>query len=312
MKISIIVPVYNVENELARCIDSLVRQTYKDIEIILIDDGSTDSSATICDEYEHKYSNIKVIHKKNGGLSSARNCGIINSSGTYLLFVDSDDYINVKTCEKFAEAVKKDKVDIVVGEARKTENNKITLYKHDSFEKNKIYNNKQYINIAIKNNEFYAPVCFNIYRREFLIENKLFFKEGILHEDMEYLPRLFLSANNIKKISYVFYEYIIREQSITTNKDYTKNVNDIFEIYAEWYEMFEKIEDKETKKMLNCVLSKYFMASCRIFNIYQEVYPRNINKKFLICNTLNFKELLKTLLFIFSRKIYVGVKNDKI
>lgn len=309
MKISIIVPVYNVEKELERCIDSLINQTYKNIEIILVDDGSTDTSSDICEEYKMKYSNIKVIHKENGGLSSARNCGITNSDGMYLMFVDSDDYINEKACEKFAEAVKKDKVDIVIGEARKTEKNKITLYKHDAFEEKKIYNNKEYINIAIKNNEFYAPVWFNMYRREFLLQNNLFFKEGILHEDMEYLPRIFLCANNIKKISYVFYEYIIRENSITNRKDYTKNIKDIFEIYGDWYEMFEKIEDKKIKKMLNCVLSKYFISSCRNFNVSQEVYPRNINKKFLIRNTLNFKEFLKTLFFIFSRRLYVGVKK---
>ena len=309
MKISIIVPVYNVENELARCIDSLVNQTYKDIEIILVDDGSTDNSSVICDNYESKYSNIKVIHKKNGGLSSARNCGISHSSGMYLLFVDSDDYINERACEKFAQALNDDKVDIVVGEARKKEKNRITLYQHNSFEEDKIYSSKQYINLAIKNNEFYAPVCFNIYRKEFLLENNLFFKEGILHEDMEYLPRVFLSAKKIKKISYIFYEYIIREKSITNNKNYTKNIKDIFDIYSDWYEMFKNVEDKETRKMLNCVLSKYFIASCRIFNIYQNVYPKNINRKFLICHTLNFKELVKTVMFLVSRKLYVGVKK---
>lgn len=312
MKISIIVPVYNVEKELSRCIDSLVKQTYKDIEIILVDDGSTDESPYICENYKKIYSNIKVIHKENGGLSSARNCGINNSSGEYLLFVDSDDYINNETCERFFKAIEKDDVDIVVGEARETRNNEIILYKHDSFQDNKVYSNTEYINIAIKNNEFYAPVCFNMYKKEFLLNNNLFFKEGILHEDMQYLPRVFLSAKKIKKISYIFYEYIIRENSITNNNNYKKNIEDIFEIYSEWYEMFKKIENKKNRKMLNCVLSKYFIASCRILYIYQDVYPKNIDKKFLICNTLNCKELVKTIFFLFSRKLYVEVKNDRI
>lgn len=311
MKISIIVPVYNVEKELPRCIESLLRQTYKDIEIILVDDGSTDESPCICENYAKKYLNIKVIHKENGGLSSARNCGINNSNGKYLLFVDSDDYINDETCERFLKAIEKEDVDVVVGEARETRNDKIVLYKHDAFQDDKVYNGNEYINIAIKNNEFYAPACLNFYKKEFLVNNDLFFKEGILHEDMQYLPRVFLNAKKVKTISYIFYEYIIRENSITTNKNYKKNIEDIFEIYSEWYDMFKNIEDKETKKMLNCVLSKYFIASCRMFSIYQDIYPKNIDKKFLICNTLNFKELLKTMFFLCSRKLYIGVKNDR-
>ena len=94
MKISIIIPVYNVEKYLRECLDSILAQSYKDFEIILADDGSTDSSGNICDEYSMKYENIKVLHKNNNGLSSARNAGLDIAQGEYILFIDSDDVVS--------------------------------------------------------------------------------------------------------------------------------------------------------------------------------------------------------------------------
>ena len=109
-KISIIVPVYNVELYLEKCIESIINQTYTNIEIILVDDGATDSSGNICDLYSKKDSRIKVIHKRNGGLSDARNVGIEKAVGQYLMFVDSDDYIDKTMCEKLYNALKKQKI----------------------------------------------------------------------------------------------------------------------------------------------------------------------------------------------------------
>ena len=116
-KISIIVPVYKVEEELERCVQSLVNQTYKNIEIILVDDGSPDRCPLLCDEYAQKDSRVRVIHKKNGGLSDARNVGLQATTGEYVLYIDSDDYIDLDSCERFLKATEQQKVDIVVGSA---------------------------------------------------------------------------------------------------------------------------------------------------------------------------------------------------
>ncbi len=110
--ISVIVPVYNVENYLSRCIDSILNQTYTDYELILVDDGSTDNSGKICDDYAEKKSNIKVIHQKNGGLSSARNTGTDNSKGSYITFIDSDDLVSNTYLETLFELLKKYDADI--------------------------------------------------------------------------------------------------------------------------------------------------------------------------------------------------------
>ena len=126
--ISIVVPIYNVESYLHRCIDSLINQTYKAIEIILVDDGSTDSCGKICDDYEKRYTNIKVIHKDNGGLSDARNCGLDKVMGEYVFFIDSDDYIALNTVEKFVDvALNNIGVDMIVGQYEKVDENRDDL-----------------------------------------------------------------------------------------------------------------------------------------------------------------------------------------
>ncbi len=111
-EISIIVPVYNVEKYIRRCIDSLIAQTFKDIEILLIDDGSKDASGAICDEYTLKDGRIRVIHKTNGGVSSARNVGLDNAVGTYIMFCDPDDYVELTWCEKMYDVMAKAEEDV--------------------------------------------------------------------------------------------------------------------------------------------------------------------------------------------------------
>ena len=304
MKISIIVPVYNVENELERCVDSLINQTYKNLEIILVDDGSTDNSPALCDKYKNIDNRIKVIHKENGGLSDARNCGINNSTGDFLLFVDSDDYILADSCEKFINQVEDD-VDIVVGEAKLTYPNKVEYQRHTALEENKKYSSKEYIISSINNNEFYSPICFNLYRRSYILNNNLFFKKGIYHEDTEILLRMYLNVNKIKCLRYEFYQYIIRENSINGNKkDYTKNINDSFNIYADWKKYIDNIDDLELRKKLYCILSRYIIVSCKRFNVKKGL-PNGIDNKFLLKNCLNKKEYLKALLFVYFRRMYI-------
>ena len=115
-KVSIVVPIYNVEKYLKQCIESIINQTLQDIEIILVDDGSPDNCPQICDEYAKKDSRIKVVHKKNGGLSSARNAGIEVATGDFIGFVDSDDYIELDMYEKMYNIAKENHVDFVVSD----------------------------------------------------------------------------------------------------------------------------------------------------------------------------------------------------
>ena len=127
--ISVIVPIYNVEREIDRCIQSILKQTYHQLEIILVDDGSPDQCPQKCDQYAHDDSRVKVIHKKNGGLSDARNAGLRIATGEYVLYVDSDDYLELDACERLLKSLSED-VDIVVGECREVEGNEVSYQRH--------------------------------------------------------------------------------------------------------------------------------------------------------------------------------------
>ena len=123
MKVSVIVPVYKVEKYLKKCIDSILNQTYRDLEVILVDDGSPDQCGTICDRYGREDSRVHVIHKENGGLSDARNTGVERASGEYILFVDSDDYIEPELVEKTVKAAEKTGCDLVMFDYIREEEN---------------------------------------------------------------------------------------------------------------------------------------------------------------------------------------------
>lgn len=302
--ITIIVPVYNVEQYLDRCVESIVNQTYKNIEIILVDDGSPDNCPAICDAWARKDIRIKVIHKKNGGLSDARNEAIKIAKGDYYLLVDSDDYIVLDAVEKL-EAYTVDE-DIIIGEAQVNEPNQVIDRVHTNLKEDYIYSGKEYSIDAIKVGEWFAEACYNMYRTDFVRNNNLYFKVGILHEDIEYLPRLMLAANKVKYLRYMFYRYMIRETSICSVKS-EKHLNDLIKTYSEWARLNESIEDRALQRAYAGALSKYYISTCRQHKVTKKIYPENIDGKYLIMNSLNIKERIKATIFVIAQKIYVRI-----
>ena len=233
-KVSIVVPIYKVEKEIDRCVGSLINQSLQDIEIILVDDGSPDDCPQICDGYAKQDNRIKVIHKKNGGLSDARNAGLLNAKGRYVLFVDSGDYIINNACEVLYLNASKDNLDIVIADAFRIESSKESHISHASQSSDRVTSGADFLKEQLKYGTMHMAVWLNLYNREFLIKNDLKFKVGILHEDEQWTPRVFLKAEKVKYINFPFYYYIIRDTSITNNKDKTKNgidlINTVFEI----------------------------------------------------------------------------------
>ena len=206
--ISIIVPVYNVEEYLAECVNSLLAQTKKEIEIILVDDGSTDMSGSICDEYAEKYPNIYVIHQENMGQSIARNKGVQHSKGKYILYLDSDDYIDKRTCEVLFDAAIKTGSDIVrgdmIGHKRETENDGKTVITAD------------YLASSIKNKYYDIVAMLDLVKKEVLHNRNIKFIENCFYEDQEYTLKLLLDdKTTITKISFPFYFYRSNPNSTT-------------------------------------------------------------------------------------------------
>lgn len=308
-KISIVVPIYNVEKELDRCVQSIMHQTYFNIEIILVDDGSPDKCPAMCDEYAKQDMRVVVIHKSNGGLSDARNAGLKKATGEYVLFVDSDDYIEIDACERLVAGMK-EKVDFVAGAYKVKNNNKEFIKRHSNIQEKVIYTSREFVIQSIKNNEWYAPAVLNLYRRSFLIENQLFYKVGYLFEDVEMLPRIFLAAQKMVYIDYPFYNYIIRNGSIITsgNIDYKREMAN--KIYNEWMDEISQVDDEEYKRYLYGILVRYYLHSCRVFdgngwNI------KNMDFRFAVKYALNFSEFLKVILFSTMPKVYNNVLKRK-
>lgn len=210
--VSIIVPIYKVEEYLIKCIDSLVNQTYKDLEIILVDDGSPDSCGDICDEAAKHDNRIKVVHKKNGGLSDARNAGMQIATGKYISFIDSDDFISLDFYQTLLDVIKRTDCDIVECGVLKV--NPDFEDKHDisKITSEKTYSAKDALVELINDGEFHQHVWNKLYKRE-VVENILF-EKGACNEDEFWTYRVFGNAKKIVKVDTKMYFYLQRPGSI--------------------------------------------------------------------------------------------------
>lgn len=246
-KVSIIVPVYNVEEYLPECIDSLIGQTYKNLEIILVDDGAKDKSGNICDEYAKKDERIRVIHKKNGGLGDARNTGAKSATGEYLLFIDSDDWVHEDLVKKTFEAAEAKNADIVLFHFARVEEGKITG--SSSVNVNVPVNEA----LSVENNPQIIVSSWSgvdkLYRRSFWEENAFQFTVGRYFEDLGTIPKVMAMAKKVVHIPDVLYYYRIRKSSIMHDPNLEKKyidrifvMEDVLAYYKEHgiYEKFEK------------------------------------------------------------------------
>lgn len=218
IKFSIIIPVYNVEKYLAQCVDSVLKQTYNNVEILLIDDGSTDTCPKICDDYAQNNTQIKVIHKKNGGLSDARNAGIEASTGEYIMFLDSDDYWdNLEALKNIAEIIMNTECDVVNYGYKEfyedTKEYKSVLEIGQNIVN--VKNRNEMLEQLIENGLFISSACVKAVKASIIKENNLYFVKNVTSEDIEWCARILLSAKSYATYADAFYVYRQREGSIT-------------------------------------------------------------------------------------------------
>ena len=296
--ISIIIPVYNVEKWLNKCIDSILSQSYENFEVILVNDGSTDKSKDICDQYSKEDKRVKVFHNKNKGLSYSRNFGVKKSNGKYVMFVDSDDFISdINIIDKFINILEKDKSDFIyTSYCRFNDENEeeITEILPIDINNNHIKGKSgiEILSMLIEKNNYHHAAYLKICNRKFLIENNLLFKEGIYHEDAEWSPKLFYYAKRISIYNEPYYMRRMRENSIitTTNEvSIRKKINDRLNIANDLIEFFKKMEESHSKKIIiNDFLRMYWGDLLLITNLKDK---NNFND---CCNTVkNTKKVLK-------------------
>ena len=311
--VSIIIPVYNVQNELKLCLDSVISQTYRNIEIIIIDDGSTDKSAKICDDYKKIDNRIMVIHKLNGGLSDARNIGLEHASGEYVYFLDSDDLIKNDTIELLINVCKKYNAEIGISWF-------VPFYSNLELEKllpsfgNKeieIMNKKEAIEKMILPGNYDHSGCGKLYKRNLWTD--ITFPKGKLYEDLYTTYDLFYKANKVIYLQEPKYLYRQRVGSIMNSKIGLKHLEllDISNMVASklvtWYPDFEEIvRNKETQTYAN-LLFKIMNYDRKIYKDTQKRIVALCRKNVIKCCCspyMKTNDKIKILLISLNKSIY--------
>lgn len=308
--ISVIVPVYNVEQYLDKCINSILNQTYKNIEVILVDDGSPDNCGKVCDEYSKMDSRIKVIHKENGGLSDARNVGIDNANGKYICFVDSDDYIENRYIELLYRAIKENNVDIAQCGINKISNDEIFI-ENIGYKKNEVKSSKKMLEDLYTTNWENILVWNKMYLKQIFEDVR--FPKGKIHEDEFTTHKVLYKVEKISIVDSYLYNYRQNEDSITGKKFNLKRL-DILEAIESRLDFFQKNKENELYKLtlenylavlrnMYINVEKYISDSTKIKKELKNKYMEKC--KILLKNyDITFLKIIKMKLFIIFPYIY--------
>ena len=282
--VSIVIPVYNVEKYISRCLKSILKQTFKDYEIILMDDGSKDNSLKIIRKYENKYDNISVFSQSNSGPAVARNNCIDKTKGQYVMFIDSDDYIDADFIESYINNAADN--DIVIGGFRKVEDGKVIFQR------------------KLKNTEFSkyivtGPVC-HLYKRDLIVNNNIFFLDTQMSEDVYFNVKLYELNPKIKAIDYVGYNYYTNPLSVSNTGQ--KGLSDSIDFIG-------FIETLLSEKINNVELHEYFIIR---YVIWYLLYSGRIsNRKTFLKHYYRYFKWLNANLKNMKRNRYIRITGPK-
>lgn len=290
--ISIIVPIYNVEKYLSRCIESILNQSFKEFELILVNDGSLDNSGEICDIYASKDDRVKVIHKKNGGVSSARNVGVSTANGEYIGFVDPDDYIDKEMyCKLYRLCIDNDS-DIAICRFNRDINGK--LQNIESAEEIIELNNIEAMNELFKGILYRFSLCNKLFSKTCF--NNVSFPEGRIHEDLSTTYKLFVNSRKAIYINYCGYIYVRRENSILTSTYSEKRL----QAFIGWDEIIDFMSRNYSELIEQVIATFIYWCMDNISYILNQVDDYNDVKKCL--NTIR----------IYTIKYHLYIKQNKI
>ena len=274
-KVSIIIPVYNVANYIAECLNSITSQDYEEVEIICVDDGSTDHSVAVIRQIMESEKRIKLIQKRNGGLSSARNVGVQNATGEYLWFVDSDDIISKRSIEKLYREASSEQLDVLYFDATafyessqlESKQNVYKSYYIRDHRYNSVRSGPVLLSKMLQNKDYRSSACLQFIRREFYNASKLSFYEGIIHEDNLFTLIAILEAKRVKHVNKSFYIRRVREDSIMTKDEDERNLKGYFTTYFEaLHYLKQKKYASDIESALINLLDAYKANAKRIYN----------------------------------------------
>lgn len=316
MKLSIIIPAYNVEKYISKCLESCLSQDIspEDYEVIVVNDGTADHSATIVEGYVKEYFHVRLINKENGGLSSARNTGLKAATGDYVWFVDSDDWIEHNCLKEIIDIAFEENLDVLCFNLQ-------FAFSDGRFEK--YINNEEQTRVVYRGAEFIckkkmppAAWC-ALYKRTFLEKHSLNFYEGILHEDQEFTPRAYCLAERITYVDKVIYNYNQREGSIMKGAHSERKCRDMLTVADSLYDFSQTILKDIAQEAYYVMLNNVYFAFSQSlahynkaffeFNTYKKkpYYPLKIN------SLLSTKDKWKYRLINFSLRLYLKIYNLK-
>lgn len=313
MKISVIVPIYNVEKQLQRCLESILKQEESNLEIILVNDGSPDNSGEIAKEYASRYPDkVLYFEKENGGLSDARNFGIKHSSGKYLAFVDSDDYITENLFKDLAPYMEADydmvkfKISVINEDGSVINKNYSPIFENKSGE--------EAFDILYKTDVMTEVAWGYIYKREFFVNNNFEFAKGLYHEDFGLIPLVLIRAGKVASADVYGYNYVQTKTSITRGNEQLKyrRAEDLLKHYDY---MLEKIEEYNISKITKQNIKIYY-TNCIILELNnlddaeQKKYIEQIRKRKMIKNikARNLKQFIKKVVLMCNIRLYLKLR----
>ena len=324
IKISVIIPVYNVEKYFKQCVDSVINQTYKNIEIILVDDGSPDNCPKMCDDFSKTDSRIKVVHKVNGGLSSARNAGISVATGDYLMFLDSDDFWNDnEAIDGLVNRIQATQADVVcfgygeyfdsIGQYGKSSD-------VDGLDDG-LWTDENYNLNMVGSGLYTSSACTKAIKTNLIINNSIFFNEGITSEDIDWSARILLNAKSFSIFPKRFYAYRQREDSIVHTIKY-ENLKMLSENVVRCIKFGEDIKDKNLEDAYFNYVAYQYISFLRVALLcegdsrtkalvkemkqYRWLLKYHLNRKVKIVYIFN--KLLGYKLMFKALKLYTKVK----
>lgn len=256
-KFSIIIPVYNVEQYIKKCLDSVINQTYKNYEVIVVNDGTKDNSMDIVKNYD-----VKIINQKNAGLSAARNTGVKHASGEYIVFLDSDDYIEKDLLDKLNKS-SKNKPDIIRYQIQEVKDNEV-INKYEEIGFDGLTGVEAFKKIAayhfVENAWCYAI------KKEYYDKEKYEFKKGTIHEDFGLIPLVIIKAKKVNSIPFIGYNYVQREASIMSTKNYEKTKKKVTDFYNHYKYLINEIDktDLDSKYFKSFIANSLVLKICEL------------------------------------------------
>lgn len=312
-KISIVIPVYNGEKYIRRCFKSIINQQYKNIEVIVVNDGSTDNSESIIKSFVSKNSNFVYIKKDNGGLSDARNCGVQSATGDYICFIDVDDYIDDNLFGQLQQYFPYN-YDLIKYKMIVVDENGSIIKKNNG----PIFDSKTGIeafNILYKSDKLVEPAVIYLYKKSFWDDNKFSFPIGRYHEDFARIPLIMLKAKTMVSVDVYGYYYVQSSKSITRGNDEQKKLKRAMDLLFHYDYMNSVIDDYKLDKYTLQNLKIYY-TNCIILKLNElsrdnkKIYLKEIKKRNMFRNikVRNIKQLVKRLILVFNTNLYFKLR----